>query len=251
MQISEEKAQEVTMHERRIEQTRGAMADTVSELQDRLSPGAIAGNAGNAVKDATVGRSGRFIGDVGDRIKANPLPAALIGAGVAWMWLSGRNKNNGRDDDYARGLSTSPRSTYVRGGSADRAKGQVSDAVSNASDHVSGAVSDAADRVSGTMSNAADMARNQVDQLGWQAQRVQGSFQEMFQQNPLPIALAAAGVGALIATAVPTTNAEQRIMEPVGQQLSEQAKTVGDKVGQVAQQAQSAAKQEAQRQNLA
>jgi hypothetical protein len=58
-------------------------------------------------------------------------------------------------------------------------------------------------------------------------------------------------VGALIATAVPTTNAEQRIMEPVGQQLSEQAKTVGDKVGQVAQQAQSAAKQEAQRQNLA
>jgi hypothetical protein len=251
MQISEEKAQEVTMHERRIEQTRGAMADTVSELQDRLSPGAIAGNAGNAVKDATVGRSGRFVSQLGDRIKENPLPAALIGSGLAWMWLSGRKKkDDGQDYYYSRGLSSSPRSTYTSGGPVDRAKGQVSDAVGNAGDQVSGAVSDAADRVSGTMSDAADMARNQVDQLGWQARRVQNSFQQMFEENPLPIALAAAGLGALVASAVPTTDTEQRIMEPVGQQLSEQAKTLGDKVGQVAQQAKSSAKDEAQRQHL-
>jgi hypothetical protein len=65
------------------------------------------------------------------------------------------------------------------------------------------------------------------------------------------VALAAAGVGALIATAMPTTDAEQRIAEPVGQQLQQQAKALGDKVGKVADEAQDAAKKEAQRQNLA
>src|SRR5919199_878210 len=108
MQISEEQAQEVVVHERRIEQTRQGMNDTLSELQHRLSPGSLAGNAGNAVKEATVGRSGRFLGDVTERVKSNPIPAILIGAGVAWLWRSGR-KNGGRPYFYSRRLSPHPR----------------------------------------------------------------------------------------------------------------------------------------------
>jgi hypothetical protein len=71
----------------------------------------------------------------------------------------------------------------------------------------------------------------------------------MLEQNPLPVALAAAGLGALIATAVPTTPAEEKMLEPVGQQLSEQAKQVSQKVSQVADRAQSAAREEVQRQS--
>ena len=260
MQISEETAQEVTVHERRIEQTRGQLTNTVSELQDRLSPGAIAGNAGNAVKEATVGRSGRFVGQMTERIKENPLPAALMGAGLAWMMLGGK-KNGQSASHYANGRWTSPGSNGF-GGTARQASGQVSEkvgdaagqvsgAASNMADQVSGTMGNVADQVSGTMSNAADTARAQMEQVGYQAQRVQSSFQQFFQENPLPVALAVAGVGALIATVVPTTDAEQRIAEPVGQQIQQQAKALGDKVGRVADQAQSAAKSEAQRQNLA
>lgn len=249
MQISEETAQEVMVHERRIEQTRGQMTNTVAELQDRLSPGAIAGNAGNAVKEATVGRSGRFVGQMTDRIKANPLPAALVGAGLAWMMWGG--KKNGQPSTQYRSGAWSSRGGNGFGGAARQATGQVAGAVGDAADQVTGAASNVVDQVSGTVDKAADTARAQMDQLGYQAQRMQGSFQQFFEQNPLPVALAAAGVGALIATVVPSTDAEQRIAQPVGEQIQQQAKTLGDKVGRVAEQAQGAARQEAQRQNLA
>jgi Protein of unknown function (DUF3618) len=247
MQISEDKAQEAAMHERRIERTRGALTQTISQLQEQLSPGTIAGNAGNAVKEATVGKSGRFVGQMTERIKENPVPAVLVGAGLAWLWMGGRKK----DDSsiyYSRGLSTSPKSTMAS--RAGHVGNQASDAVNNATDQVSGAVSNVADQVAGTVSNAADTAKTQIDQLGYQAQRARYSFQQIFDENPLPVALTAAGLGALIATAVPTSDAEQRMMEPVGQQISQQARKMGDKVGQVADRAQAAARDEAQRQNL-
>jgi ElaB/YqjD/DUF883 family membrane-anchored ribosome-binding protein len=257
MKISEEQAQEVTLHERRIEQTRGQMTNTVSELQDRLSPGAIAGSAGNTVKDATAGKSGRFIGQMAERIKQNPVPAALVGAGLAWMMWGGKKNggsqhyaNGGRSRDYyaRRGLTTSGGGMT---GPVRQATDQVSNTVGNAADQVASAAANVADQVSGTVSNAADTARTQMEQIGYQAQQVPTAFQQFFQENPLPVALAAAGVGALIATAMPTTDAEQRIAEPVGQQLQQQAKALGDKVGKVADEAQDAAKKEAQRQNLA
>ncbi len=247
MQISEENAQQAAMHERRIERTRGALTETLSELQERLSPGSLAGNAGNAVKEATVGKSGRFVGQMTERIKENPVPAALVGAGLAWLWMGGRKKDEGglyRSPAYG----TSSRSTSGNG--VGRVASQASDAVSGATDQVSGAVGNVADQVAGTVSNAADTAKTQIDQLGYQAQRARYSFQQMFDENPLPVALTAAGLGALIATAVPTSDAEQRMMEPVGQQISQQARKMGDKVGQVAERAQAAARDEAQRQNL-
>ncbi len=234
--------QEVALHERRIEQTRSAMTDTVSELHDRLSPGTLAGNAGNAVKDATVGRSGRFLEDMAERVKANPLPAALIGAGLAWMWMGGHKKDDG--SYHRRGLSTAPGSTPS--GVAEGIRQRAGDAV----DQVSGTINDVAGTVQGSVSDATQQARAQLDRVGMQAQRAQTTMIQTIQENPLPVALAAIGIGALIGGAVPTTNAEQRVLQPVGDQLSQQASQLGSKVGQVADRAQTAARDEAQRQNL-
>ena len=246
MQISEEKAQEVVVHERRIEQTRAAMNETISELQQRLSPGSLAGNAGNAVKEATVGTTGRFVSNMSDRVKANPVPALLVGAGVAWMWISGRkNSVGGSQNYYRRGLSDSR--TPVQ-----KTTGQMASSAGQVADQVSTKVSDTAEQVSATVGDVAEGAREQFDQVstqvGMQAERVQTSFQRMLEENPLPVALAAAGLGALIAAAVPTTPAEERMIEPAREQFSQQAKKVGEKVGQVAERAQQAARDEVQRQ---
>jgi ElaB/YqjD/DUF883 family membrane-anchored ribosome-binding protein len=246
MQISEEKAQEVVMHERRIEHTRAAMSDTISELQHRLSPGSLAGNAGSAVKEATVGRTGRLVTDVSDRVKANPLPAILVGGGLAWLWMSGKKTSGtGSGYYYRRGLADSR-------GPAESATGQLSSSAGRVADQVTAKVGDAADQVSATVGDVAETARQQFDaastQVGMQAQRVQTSFQRMLEENPLPVALAAAGLGALIAAVVPTTPAEERMIEPAREQLSQQAKKVGEKAGQVAERAQQAAREEVQRQ---
>lgn len=256
MQITEEQAEEVTLHERRIEQSRQAIGSTVAELQQQLSPGNLAGTAGHAVKEATVGRSTRLISTLTEQVKANPVPAALAGASLAWLWLSGRSTqgrppvNDGRY--YGRDLSSSGSSpVHQAGDQVSSSAGRVGEQVSSTASELSSRIGEAGEQVSSTAGEVAESVRAGVEQAGVQAQRMQTSFQRMLEDNPLPVVLVAAGLGAMIATAVPTSEAEQQMLEPVGQQLSAQAKKVGDKVGQVAKRAQSAASEEVQRQNPA
>lgn len=245
MQITEEHAQEVTVHERRIEQTREAMGETISQLREQVSPGTLAGNAGNAVKEATVGKTGEWISSLTDRVKANPIPAALVGASVAWLWMGGRKDGGSRP--YYRSMTSGRGVTSGRGITSGP----------GVSDSVSSKVGDAADQLSDKVGDVTQSARDGIDQVGqqvgqvgqqvgYQAQRVQSSFQRMLEENPLPVALVAAGLGALMAAAVPTSQAEERVLQPVGDQLSEQAKKVGEKASRVADRAGTAAKEEAQ-----
>jgi ElaB/YqjD/DUF883 family membrane-anchored ribosome-binding protein len=106
-----------------IERTRGDMSRTVNEIEERLSPAHIkeqvanvtteiehkVGNAvsselrqaRSAVRDATVGKVEHMVQDaresvttagttVLDTIRANPIPASLIGIGLGWMLMSAR-----------------------------------------------------------------------------------------------------------------------------------------------------------------
>ncbi len=88
-----------------IEQTRGEMTETVNAIQDRLRPGNIAANAAESVK-ATVKNVAEdkaqavagYARDVADSepvqyVRANPIPTAMIGiglAGLTWLALGGR-----------------------------------------------------------------------------------------------------------------------------------------------------------------
>ena len=78
-----------------IEDTRAQMSETIDEIQERLSPRRLMQDAKETVRDATVGKVSDMMSDATesasgfvDRIKENPLPAAMLGLG-AW-WLFGR-----------------------------------------------------------------------------------------------------------------------------------------------------------------
>ena len=91
-----------------IEQTRADMTETIDAIQEKLRPGSIVSSATDTVRNATVGRmkdmasSARdtFRGDaaahysrnygVVERIRANPIPAALATASLAWIAFRGR-----------------------------------------------------------------------------------------------------------------------------------------------------------------
>src|SRR5439155_25568179 len=68
------------------------------------------------------------------------------------------------------------------------------------------------DGASTTMGEAAETARVRAGEIGMQAQeqmqRVQSGFQQMLEDNPVPVALVAAGLGALIASTVPKAAGE-------------------------------------------
>src|SRR3954451_23709415 len=90
-----------------IEQTRAQMSGTIDEIQERLNPKRLMNEAKETVRDATVGKvtgmmnnASRSAGGLVDRIKENPVSAAMIGAG-AW-WLLTKLPDNGRSSSYAR-----------------------------------------------------------------------------------------------------------------------------------------------------
>ncbi len=88
-----------------IDQTRAEMAETIDAIQDKLRPQHVMEQAKDAVREATVGKVKDMVSSATDTasnvadqvqettqqaveyVKENPLPAALIGAGVAWLLM--------------------------------------------------------------------------------------------------------------------------------------------------------------------
>lgn len=75
-----------------VNQSRSRLNDTLSQLGSKLSPGQMLDEGLGLLK----GQAGQFAGKLGRQVRDNPLPIALIGAGVAWLVLSNRNSS---DDD--------------------------------------------------------------------------------------------------------------------------------------------------------
>jgi Protein of unknown function (DUF3618) len=88
-----------------IHETRAEMSQTINAIQERLSPDHLVSDTKDAIKEATVERAKQVAqgasraaeiardsfehpGRVVQRVKANPVPAAVMG--VAAMWLAAR-----------------------------------------------------------------------------------------------------------------------------------------------------------------
>ncbi|MGN6749837.1 MAG: DUF3618 domain-containing protein [Xanthobacteraceae bacterium] len=140
--------------EQEAEQTRAQLAQTLDELRERITPGQLVDQAVDYAKDSG---GGLFVRNLGNQVTANPLPVALIGAGVAWLMLS-----NG---------ARSARSTRVKEGAIDRARRAAIDTAARMADAGQAAGARArtfADTAQGTASES-------VQQRSAQAREVAGS----------------------------------------------------------------------------
>src|SRR5688572_13317075 len=84
-----------------IRDTRERMSGTLDELGERLNPHRLKQQAKESIKDATIGRVTNMASNarhgVADTIRENPIPAAMIGIGLGWLFFNGR-----RADDVER-----------------------------------------------------------------------------------------------------------------------------------------------------
>ena len=71
--------------EREAERARAKVADTLDELRSRISPGQVVDEFVDYARDGGIGD---FARNLGNEVRANPLPVALIGAGLAWLMMS-------------------------------------------------------------------------------------------------------------------------------------------------------------------
>ena len=204
-----------------IEQTREQMSETIGELQERLSPAHIKAQ----IREATIGKVEDMAQRASDTmyearqsvvstVTSNPVPAALVGIGLAWLWMNRRNGGSSYEDTarrwryrgggYDRGYDRYPDDSYRRfdeGGmssydrderSAPGLASKASDAISGASDKISGAVGQASDKISGLVGQAReassqfaartkDRVSGMVDQAQQTADRVKSSAQNQAQ----------------------------------------------------------------------
>lgn len=75
-----------------IAETRARIDRTVASLRDAVSTERMAGAATGAVRDLLAGRPNR----IADTIRAHPLPATLVGVGLAWLALAFGRPTGGR-----------------------------------------------------------------------------------------------------------------------------------------------------------
>lgn len=139
--------------ERETEQTRTQIANTLDELRARMTPGNIVDELASRLSD---GATGAFARNLKDQTVNNPLPVALIGAGLAWLMLGPRGSSDGGLMSRAAdrlGEAASRAADKVRS-TSDAASGSAADKGAEWSDKVSGLSREAAARASSTTEDA-------------------------------------------------------------------------------------------------
>lgn len=92
-------ATETERLEREAEQTRAQLEQTLGELRARMSPGQLLDQAGDYFRNSS-GRA--YLHNLREEVVHNPVPITLIGAGIAWLALSGAIGRRGNGRGYRR-----------------------------------------------------------------------------------------------------------------------------------------------------
>lgn len=270
-----------------IEQTRADMSQTIEAIQEKLNPTHIKEQvqdqvreqfeeAKATVRDATIGKAETMVRQAGDTvsearytimdtIRHNPIPAALVGIGLSWLFMNGRSASSRRSQSYndesyygnqyrdqyyagqpgyvsgsyatgARAYSEPnaiQRGQQAVGGTVQRAQDKAGDVASKVQDTM-GSIADRAqntagsiaDRAQNTAGNIADTAGSIANQAQYQAQRLEDRFQNALVENPLAVGAISLAVGAAIGLAVPQTRREHEVLGEARDTLVERAQSV-------------------------
>ena len=232
-----------------IRDTRERISGTLDELGDRLNPQRLKRQAKDSIREATIGRVTNMGHSVVDTIRENPIPAAMIGIGLGWLYVNGRRGSDVERYRERHGFEyrgdVSARSPRLR---QDDAAGGIGASVSPRDDdsalqrgtqRVSEAVADVSDRVTDTVGNLTDraqhMAHDVVDTTRDQVRRLEDRFQETLYENPLAVGVAAVALGVAAGLAIPETRKEAELMGDTRDRLMERVKEKAEEVGEQVQ----------------
>lgn len=249
--------------ERDIERTRAEMSETVDAITARFQPEYIKEQAKEAIRD-TARSAGTSMFDT---IRDNPLPAAIAGMSIAWLFAnassgSRRDDRGYRTGGYDRGRGYGPGPGYDRygaygpyDGDAHRGSGDESlrdragEAAGDVRDRASDALDSAKERASDLGDRVADQAQHLQQQAEQTGQRAMTWLEDQMDRSPLGVGVVALAAGALVGLSLPTTDAEQNLFGVPAQQLKsrveEAASETLDKAKEVASSVASEAKEKA------
>lgn len=232
-------------------QTRDQMSGTLGEIGERLDPQRIVEQAKDTVRDQTVGRVEGAVESAQsttkgasrsavETIKQNPVPAAVAGASLAWLWMHRAGGHSGGSQQSGGMAQQAQQST-------SQATGQVKHAVSNTVHRGQESAAQAAEKLQHATQDAMQQGQHTAQQAGSQLKR-------LHEQNPVATAVVALGAGAAVGMLLPETPAEKQFLAPAAQEVGKRAEEAvdqaKDKAEAVADTAKQAAKKEAKSQGL-
>jgi len=208
--------------EREIDQTRAEMDRTLGALEQKLSPSNLVDQAMEYLRT-----NGTWLADNAGRFaKEHPLPVALAGLGLAWMFVARRSSDefethgyldpahdyDDADDEYVGGRAAVNRSP-----------------VSLESDE--GTIAGVKERVSSSARQVAQRARAKTD-------RLTTGITSMAEEQPLVLGAIGFAIGAAVGAALPESESERRWLGPTRNKTVEKVK---EQSGQAYEQVRAAA----------
>jgi hypothetical protein len=266
-----------------IEQTRTEMSSTIDAIQEQLNPERLKEQLKDQVKEqfeeakanvreATIGKAEDMVRMAGnsvddarstlmETIRQNPIPAAMVGIGLGWLFMNrrspaphrqtpydGRYREYGSSDygrDWRGADSEGRQRAYGReygreyDGENVLEKGQraVGDAVSRVQDaagHLADQAQEKAEHIADRAQSTVDQVVNQAQetagslrhQTHYQAQRFEDRFGHTLYETPLAVGAIAFALGTAVGLAAPQTRQENAFMGEARDNLVEKAQEV-------------------------
>lgn len=247
--------------EHETESTRTRVAELLDELRGRVSPGELVDQVVDAVGD---GAAGDFVRTLGQQIRDNPLPCVLIGTGLAWLIAADYRSHGDAADGLSNGTENAMDHTMYRARDMAASAGeQAADAAQSAASAMSSGFRRAGDAASGLSARAQSMAGAATDTVYGAARsardagrsasdmsrRAGSSLTQLLREQPLITAGLGLALGALLGAALPSTEAESRMIGETSDAVKARAREAMDegieRAKTVAERTYDAAKQEA------
>lgn len=220
--------------ERAIDQTRARIDLRVGAIQEKLT----VRNLADEFVDMLAGGAGAGSRRAIQGIRDNPVPAALVGAAVAWLLIdraASRRRGYGRHGD---GIEAQDRANRVGGWIREKGH-RVSDAVGAATEAVREGATSLGERASHLGARAGEEVRERTsvagDYMRGAARRARDAAHRggrtvahTYEEQPLLLGAAAFAVGLVAGLAIPSSPAEKRIMGRASRELKSRALSMGD-----------------------
>jgi hypothetical protein len=215
--------------EREVEATRGNLDRTAQAIKDKMTAPQIFDEVVHGL-----GSTGtRMVNGLGDQVRENPVPLALIGLGLAWL-VAGSIR--GRDSTYEprtfaqdsyEGVDPyygEADQAYDEGGQRRSLKDRATETLQGARARITEAVSGVADTPVGERAQA--LAGSAVDAADSARRAAQQTFTNTLDRDPLIIGALGVVVGAAIGAALPASRIENRYAGPLRDKVLDKTRTL-------------------------
>jgi hypothetical protein len=168
------------------------------------------------MSDEKSATGGDFVNDLGNAVRANPLPATLIGMGLIWLFTAGRSPANAAFGAAVDGFSSIGSRMSESAGTLGQS---IGDTVASAGNSVrngsAAAVEKTADAASSLGAAARDVARSAPAIDGQFFSAARSNLTDLMQRQPLLLGAIGLAIGAGVAASLRITATEADLLGDV------------------------------------